>query len=305
MALRGYTMVNELELDYLTLISTDVAELTKMFLDLTQSRSDVSRAYTSDPREQAWSCEGVYLARIPRQRKEAGVMLQVPGMLATRAAGMRDAICSKTRVSRLDLQVTVPVEEIAPMEDLYSILSKPDEYPWQQPGKPPRVTMLKNSDGGQTIYVGARTSDVMQRIYIKFIDGRHYVRYEIEVKGRVARHMDEEGILLDKHMQATLARSVLAGLPSEARQMTMGFEQKIGREDGRLVRSGFKASEEATLDWYATTVIPSLKRAMTGELRQEVMAIFKANGLRLAPGVEAHLSTSFDKDQVKRYNGVN
>jgi hypothetical protein len=302
MSLKEYTAVNMLELDYLTLTSRDMGELTRLFLALTDARRWATRAYTSDPRERAWSCEGMTLQKMPRQPKSAGAMLQVPGRLAIRAANMRDAQSDTTRVSRFDLQVTVPIEDVAPMADLYSILSKPDEYPWQQPGKPPRVTMLQNSDGGETIYIGARTSDLMQRIYIKHLDGRHYVRYEIEVKGRLARHLDEQGVLTDKDTQATLARSVLAGLPQEARQLTMAFSRDIEGGDGTLVRSGFKASEDATLEWYATTVIPSLKRAMQGKLRDEVVALFRAEGITLAPGVAASLGPQIDMTERRRYN---
>jgi hypothetical protein len=215
-------------------------------------------------------------------------MLQVPGMLAEQAALLLDDVRGVLHVSRFDLQVTIPIEGAPHPKDLYSVLSKPEEYPWQQPGRPPRVTLLTNSEGGETIYIGSRTSDIMQRIYIKHMEGRHYVRYE--------------GILLDKDVQATFARSVLAGMPGEAQQLTMPFRSKIGQGQGTLVRSGYKASEEATMQWYATTVIPSLKRAMEGRFRDEVIAVFEAHGIAIAPKVHDAITNRIDKRQKQDYN---
>jgi hypothetical protein len=229
-------------------------------------------------------------------------MLQVPGMLAEQAALLLDDVRGVLHVSRFDLQVTIPIEGAPHPKDLYSVLSKPEEYPWQQPGRPPRVTLLTNSEGGETIYIGSRTSDIMQRIYIKHMEGRQYVRYEIECKGRLARALDEQGILLDKDVQATFARSVLAGMPGEAQQLTMPFRSKIGQGQGTLVRSGYKASEEATMQWYATTVIPSLKRAMEGRFRDEVIAVFEAHGIAIAPKVHDAITNRIDKRQKQDYN---
>jgi hypothetical protein len=231
-------------------------------------------------------------------------MLQVPGMLAEQAALLLDDTRGVLHVSRFDLQVTIPIENAPHPRDIYSVLSKPEEYPWQQPGRPPRVTLLTNSEGGETIYIGSRTSDIMQRIYIKHMEGRHYVRYEIECKGRLARALDDQGILLDKDVQATFARSVLAGMPGEAQQLTMPFRDKIGQGQGKLVRSGYKASEEATMQWYATTVIPSLKRAMEGRFKDEVISIFEAHGIAIAPKVRDAITHRIDKREKRVYTDI-
>jgi hypothetical protein len=84
----------------------------------------------------------------------------------------------------------------------------------------------------------------------------------------------------------------------------MAFSRDIDEGEGTLVRSGFKASEEATMEWYATTVIPSLKRAMTGKLKDEVIAIFLANGIALSPSVSASLGPDIDMHERRRYNEV-
>jgi hypothetical protein len=298
---KEYTMANELKLDYITLVSSELGELTRIFLKLTEGSRDAARAYTSDPRDSAWSCEGIYLGKMPRQPRHAGAMLQVPGAMAEKAALLLDDARGVLHVSRFDLQVTIPIENAPHPKDLYSVLSKPEEYPWQQPGKPPRVTLLTNSEGGETIYIGSRTSDIMQRVYIKELEGRHYVRYEIECKGRLARALDEQGILLDKDVQATFARSVLAGMPGEAQQLTMPFRDKIGEGKGQLVRSGYRASEEATMQWYATTVIPSLKRAMEGRFKDEVIAVFESHGIAIAPKVHDAITNRIDKRQKQGY----
>jgi hypothetical protein len=297
-------MTNELRLDYLTLVSRSVGELTRIFLKLTEGSRDAATGLVSDPRDKAWTCEGIYLGKIARQSREAGAMLQVPGMMAEQAVMLMDDPTGKLHVSRFDLQVTIPIENAPHPKDLYSVLSNPKEYPWQQPGKPPRVTLLTNSEGGETIYIGARTSDVMQRIYIKEMEGRHFVRYEIECKGRLARALDEQGILADRDVQATFARSVLAGMPDGAQQLTMPFKAKIGQGNGTMVRSGYKATEEATIEWYVKTVIPSLRRSMEGRFKDEVIGVFEAHGIALAPKVQHYAKSGIDKPRARLYTEV-
>jgi hypothetical protein len=145
---------------------------------------------------------------------------------------------------------------------------------------------MVNSLGGETLYIGARTSDIMQRIYKKEIEGMPYMRWEVECKGRLARSLARQGILVDRDMRATFARSVLAGLPGEAEQLTLGFAEQIDQPTGEIKRSGFECQDDATIRWLRMTAIPALKRACEGHLAPEVIRMMKEEGIPLAKKVE-------------------
>jgi hypothetical protein len=55
------------------------------------------------------------------------------------------------------------------------------------------------------------------------------------------------------------------------------------------------------MQWYATTVIPSLKRAMEGRFRDEVIAVFEAHGIAIAPKVHDAITHRIDKRQEQEY----
>jgi hypothetical protein len=160
------------------------------------------------------------------------------------------------------------------------------------------VTHLVNTQGGETLYVGKRSSDMMQRFYLKEIEGYPFLRWEMEVKGRLARSLAREGILHDRDMRATLARSVIAGMPDMVQHYMGPFAELLPQGTGELKRSGYEASDEATLRWLRDTAIPALKRAMQGRYQDEVIAALLEADIPLATRVEqAHL----DRNRSKGY----
>jgi hypothetical protein len=79
------------------------------------------------------------------------------------------------------------------------------------------------------------------------------------------------------------------------------FSELLPQGTGELKRSGYQASDEATLRWLRETAIPALKRAMQGRYQDEVIAALIEAEIPLATRVEqAHLdrktSRVYDKD---------
>ena len=80
------------------------------------------------------------------------------------------------RVSRIDLQVTVPEPAEWNQVDLFNRM--------QDAGKNTGFVQSEGETGKlSTVYIGSRNSDRYTRIYQKEADGERYLRYEVEFKG--------------------------------------------------------------------------------------------------------------------------
>lgn len=295
-------LLETLALDYLTVVTETCSKIQHLFRTLSRNSDEVEIGNLNDIRDSYCSLGGMLAGPAPRTKKGTKWTLQVPGLLAHTAAQLVDITESDLWISRFDLQVTLPIDDAPGVRSIYRILSNNEEHPWQQRGKTPVVTIMENTQGGETLYVGKRTSDIMQRIYRKTIEDQPYLRWELEVKGRVARNLAEQGILTDRNMQATLARSIIAGLPGAAQQHMLPFLERIGEGTGEVKRSGYEASDEQTLQWLANTAIPALKKAMEGRFKPEVVHMLVQAGIPLATrvGDAAYLT---NRSKVLQFGG--
>jgi len=98
-------------------------------------------------------------------------------------------------VTRIDFQTTIwysdNLDEI--MREHYRII---DEHIKARAIKKKRLSQIIGNDGGHTIYIGKRDSDIMLRIYKKFEESKepkyiNAIRYEMEVKHKVGRSLGE------------------------------------------------------------------------------------------------------------------
>jgi hypothetical protein len=273
----GETIIGTLAIDYLTVVTPDIGAATRMFQLLTYG---IEETMIGDPHASSYvsaHCGPFRLGSIPRQKQQNGRILSVHGAPAQIHAGHIGELVEPGHISRIDLQVTVPLDEPVDMHEIYHVVAHPDKFPWKQSGKPPYCSLFTNTDGGETVYIGKRTSDLMTRIYRKTIEGVDCLRWELEIKGRLARGLSEQGALYDPHVRATFARAVLAGYPDAIQHSLSMFEQCIEQPTGELMRHRSDSSDEATLLWFRRTVIPALKRAMKGKLREEVLDLLAEN----------------------------
>lgn len=91
--------------------------------------------------------------------------------------------------TRIDLQVTIELSDPAPtlLESYYDhvVLHKTSN------GRPVKYTLIKDTEGGSCLYVGARSSMLYGRLYDKGVEEKsagpgRVLRYELEVKGDFA-----------------------------------------------------------------------------------------------------------------------
>jgi hypothetical protein len=268
-------LLGALAIDYLTLVTPEITRATQMFQLLTYG---LEERYTGDPHSATnvnTSCGPYRIATIPRQKPANGRVLNVHGLTAHYKAEQIGELIPPGHISRIDLQVTVPLETEVDMAGIYHVLSNPNKYPWKQTGKPPIAQYFQNTEGGETIYIGKRTSDLLTRIYRKRVEGQDCLRWELEIKGRLARGLQEQNILSDPHVRATFARAVLAGYPDAVQASLEMFAERIDEPTGEVSRKRAEADDDATLLWFRRTVVPALKKAMRGKLREEVLELLR------------------------------
>jgi hypothetical protein len=126
----------------------------------------------------------------------------------------------------------------------------------------------------------------MTRIYRKTVEGIECLRWELEIKGRLARGLQEQDVLGDPHVRATFARAVLAGYPDALQHSLAMFADHIEQPTGELVRRRAEAEDAATLAWFRNTVVPALKKAMRGRLREDVVQLLREQNWALTKADE-------------------
>jgi DNA relaxase NicK len=195
--------------------------------------------------------------------------------------------------SRIDLAVTVLLRDPHPeIPETY--------YNWFTQSGPPAgfpklgLSLIKNTNGGQTLYVGSRVTDQFARVYDKAAEqneteliGRLW-RYEVEYKNRRAK-----GIL-----KALLNRcgetvpSTIAGMVwnwYDAREVppvwACGYDVIEADVEARV------SSDDVSLKWITTQVAPTISRlADNGRLEDVVIAL----GLQRYGGFKPHDYSTLD-----------
>lgn len=180
--------VLDCHIDWLTLTNNDpknlygLANLGKELVTLC-----ISNNYTADP----WHWCGYSGESTPHCRwgeREDSAILQISGPMAD--DWFDAAYLQATNCSRIDLAVTVRYE---PEREGIAGESYGNGKEWaDKRGTGPGYTLITNSSGGSSCYVGARISDLYGRIYDKYRESaderyRGCWRWEVEAKGEIAK----------------------------------------------------------------------------------------------------------------------
>src|SRR6185295_4809193 len=99
-------------------------------------------------------------------------------------------LCDK--VTRLDLQVTIRTS--IPVAQAVAVVHRSALRESGKRKDGPRVTLIRSNDGGCTVYLGSRQSEVFGRVYTKGVESKleHYagaLRFEVEVKGTICHQL--------------------------------------------------------------------------------------------------------------------
>jgi hypothetical protein len=275
------TLIDTLCLDYLTLTSYDT-QLLEAHARYIISRIPEHMPIAKNRMQYAGlTCDGVFYG-VGRQHKGLHAILQVPGYRSWNAALAAQLEPEGVRCSRFDLQITIDAALVPSIERLFDMLNSADSTEWKHTGPRPKLQHIRNSDGYDTLYVGTRTSELFRRIYVKPIDGRDYVRFEVEVKGNLARALWERGDISDREAQADIFRHQFRALPGEVQSHLQPFLDRVGQGSGEFVPVYRGTDEEAAVEWFASGVAPALDKARSRGYFHKICATMSAQGYDLS-----------------------
>jgi len=193
------------------------------------------------------------------------------------AYGWQTALEYATNVTRIDLAVTVRLFHPIP-DYAWAIYRTLDE---KVDGKKPcrKLTFITNNHGGQTLYVGSRSSDQMGRLYDKGREGAKKLdmpigelwRYEVELKAKRALAVAEQLKICAKSGQ-NVGNAI--GATVQTWFFTRGVPSLMwpeSREEFDLAIAARITDDAATLDWLSTCVKPSVQRLIKKGRRRDVL----------------------------------
>lgn len=209
--------------------------------------------------------------------RDVDAIVQLSGQRARESWKSIAAVAAN--VSRLDIQATgvspsgaVPLASLCDSA-LYAARSRP--------GRPVSHTLIRNSDGGSTLYCGQRISDRFGRLYDKGVEAETHPpgivwRWEVEFKRSLARRAVDR--LLRAEEQGMTARGLVwahfAGLGIPPTFDSVGSEV--------LSPDRSSTDDERRLIYLGKMVRPMVERLIGRGMRDEVVA-----ALGLAPPKDA------------------
>lgn len=159
-------------LDFLRLATWDITEHTNLLSDILKDGAG-KWEHSKWLQYHGWKREQFFLGT-GYQKKRRHSIVNISGFMADRNyIGL--TTYGSYYATRVDIQVTIPSDEHLNLPWIYDQLR----------GQEIKCSIIQ-SELNDTLYVGARTSDVFTRLYEKPLDKLH-LRLEFEFKGKVAK----------------------------------------------------------------------------------------------------------------------
>lgn len=220
---------------------------------------------------QGTSCASVFLGR-----REDGWMLRASGVAAQGWA--QEVMRAGWHVTRIDLQVTIQVPDGGRFkhEILRQAVSGRDEL--ARRGRRHKLTAIEGYGDGDTIAVGARTSERYGRVYDKHAETHGEYppgawRFEVEFKGDYASAVCEA--LQGGGNMETTSQSILQSFFTER---GVRLPVNLGSEAIDLYIPKVDTSTDKSLRWLERNVRPTVERLIKAGKKQEVMQALGLDG---------------------------
>jgi len=191
-------------------------------------------------------------------------------------------ICPTARsITRVDLAVTTELEEVHPglPQDYYRITVPP--------GGPSKLkySLVQNSNGGQTLYVGSRHSEQFGRVYDKGAErrgtpGKTY-RYEVVLRKDVAPNLVKS--LLASASVAGSKEALSSQITSfvwdwfDNREVVPIFE-RLGDFSSHIEVEATLTTTDRKLQWLKKSISPTVRKLMAMGRTQEVIEALSLEG---------------------------
>lgn len=178
-----------------------------------------------------------------------------------------------TNCTRIDLQVTQRLS----VQDL-DAFDRLEQHLYSRPGgrgKPVAVTRIRDSKGGNTVYLGSRSSDVYMRVYDKGVELKTeepgvLIRFEVELKRALAKRA-LANLLENPTPEAEMA-GIVAGYFGK-RSVSIDIANRCSLEVARV--ENFSDSQRRLI-YLAKVVRPMVARLKEAGLSDAAMAVLFA-----------------------------
>lgn len=253
------------DLDYVTLTGKTEQSYTQPFIWAAEYTDAQRRAGSKEWRQNRHGFKMLNIGQIAYGRRDEEWMFVAWGA-ATRKTFYRVAPFA-SNCTRLDLQVTMWYDEYDGSEvaQMYWSTLKAEEN-----GRPVGIVYIKSDPGGDSLYVGSRTSSQMGRIYDKWEQSKHdeeyknCVRFEVEYKKPLSKVVCD--LILDEDWGA-----------SQIYENVLGWFQKRGvpvDKFGTFRESAIQTPKEVTtpekqLAWLERQVKPTYQQLVFRGYEQE------------------------------------
>lgn len=266
-------LVGRVAVDWLTLTTYDrtvfnsLVEQAESYIDYNTSVSQKRMQYAGT------GGQGFFFGK-GKQRGDDHYMFVLSGIqAAVLAPALATSMFARlANCTRIDIQLTLPAREDARKTgDLGHAIRKSLMEGVGRVGKRPSVTIWDNeSDAGDTIYIGSRSSDKFVRIYDKFGDGIKFMRYEGEFKRNVADRIWSEFVT----SEAALSNWITSTIINPIRELPE-FEEMIEIMESKRTSDVWIEVEprdnERTLRWLRQQVTPAAVRLSMTDLREDLL----------------------------------
>lgn len=167
----------------------------------------------------------------------------------------QECIRASENVTRLDLAVDCQFDP--PVPTLSAQVYRHSDHVPPRNGKPPKKTLYVDTDGGSTLYVGARPSENFGRLYDKGVKEKVaprgvWWRWEVELKGRVAV-ATSDAILRSDDYRVAIVSEVAHWFASR-----VGHSYTSSFREGTLVGPRKLPTVDRQLRWLASGVRPTV-----------------------------------------------
>lgn len=263
--------------DWLTITAREEQYINLLVLEAQRTMRDLkAKGYAQKPWNfrgyVGWTCGGMRYGS-----RDDGVCVMLSGQTAD--LNWPVVLSWANNVTRLDLACTLTLRDPYPnLATLwYGVITLGNTSRAKLPRK---YTLITNSLGGETLYIGSRASDQYGRLYDKgreenanldVPDGKIW-RYEVEFKqyraNKIAGYLLEEAKREESPVRDQISATVHKWF------LSRGI-QPIWNSDNDLAWAmdiSAKLSDDATtLHWFSTQVAPSVRRLMAKGKGQEVL----------------------------------
>ena len=286
----NFVYVGSVALDWLTLTTFD-AQAFGLLSRLIERHTPASARKSA----QVMQYEGVkgdgYFVGTAVQSGKPHYMLRVSGSVAMSfflaAVVSYPRILAEFKCTRADVQYTHENQLELDLSAIGGLLRAAE---WtSHKGRRPRIDVFDNDDGLDTLYIGARSSPRMQRLYVKPIDEIPLLRWEVEYKEQLAINLWAVLVAGGVAVLPGILAGEMAIIPLAVCPELALLLDAVGAVPERLKLVRNDTDTMTSLWWLWSSVMPCVRRLQSDDgkvkllVREFLLSAFLGDDCELPP----------------------